>query len=111
MLLLPQLLKALAASRPVVIFDTMRTGGSTDTSRTPLTIPHMADSVAGLLQQLRLEKPDVWSWSIGACIGYALLAKHASKLGNVILASGTPGKSKRWEVLTAVAVVANCVGG
>jgi pimeloyl-ACP methyl ester carboxylesterase len=31
------------------------------------------------------------SWSLGACIGYALLAKHSNKVGNVILTSGTPG--------------------
>jgi pimeloyl-ACP methyl ester carboxylesterase len=52
----------------------------------------MADSVAAMIQQLRLDKPDIWSWSLGACIGYALLAQHSSKIGSVILASGTPGK-------------------
>jgi hypothetical protein len=64
LLLMPllQLLKALAATRVVVIFDNMRNGGSTDSSNAKLTIPMMADSLAALIQKLKLDKPDIWRW-------------------------------------------------
>jgi hypothetical protein len=54
------LLKALAASHSVVIFDNMRTGASNDTGRSKLTIPLMADATAGLIQAIGLVKPAVW---------------------------------------------------
>ncbi len=60
LLCLLQLLKTLAATRPVVIFDNMRTGGSTDSSNAKLSIPIMADSVAALIHKLKLDRPDIW---------------------------------------------------
>lgn len=79
----PQLLRALAATRTVVLFDNMRTGGSTDTGRQKLTIPMMADSTAGLIQRLKLDKPDIWRCGAGLrrtnwpclCVGTAQLAE------------------------------------
>jgi hypothetical protein len=44
-----------------------------------------------LLLLLLLCRSDPRSYSLGASIGYALLAKHANKVGNVILAAGSPG--------------------
>lgn len=32
-----------------------------------------------------------YSWSVGAFVGYGLLAFHQNKIGNVIIASGSPG--------------------
>lgn len=57
-----QLLKALAASYTVVIFDNMRTGASNDTGKAKLTIPMMADATAGLIQSIGLVKPAVWRY-------------------------------------------------
>eukprot|EP00775_Hariotina_reticulata_P003128 gene3128-3406_t len=69
----------------------MRTGLTTDTSKEKLTIPMMANSTAALLQKLGLKKPDIWSWSVGGFVGYALLAFHPDKVGNVIITAGSPG--------------------
>eukprot|EP00878_Enallax_costatus_P018251 GHUV01019206.1.p1 GENE.GHUV01019206.1~~GHUV01019206.1.p1 ORF type:complete len:260 (+),score=48.15 GHUV01019206.1:274-1053(+) len=69
----------------------MRTGFSTDSSNTSLTIPMMADSTAALIDKLGLQQPDIWGWSVGGIISYALLALHSSKVGNVIIAAGSPG--------------------
>ncbi|WIA20281.1 hypothetical protein OEZ85_006114 [Tetradesmus obliquus] len=85
------LLQRLADSREVVIFDNMRTGLSTDNSSTPLSIPLMANSTAALITKLGLSTPDIWSWSVGAFVGYGLLAYHPNKVGNVIIAAGSPG--------------------
>jgi hypothetical protein len=60
------LLKALAASRSVIIFDNMRIGSSNDTGRAKLTIPLMADATAGFIQSIGLVKPAVWRWVLGA---------------------------------------------
>eukprot|EP00882_Tetradesmus_deserticola_P006490 GHRQ01006829.1.p1 GENE.GHRQ01006829.1~~GHRQ01006829.1.p1 ORF type:complete len:478 (+),score=153.76 GHRQ01006829.1:196-1434(+) len=85
------LLQRLADSREVVIFDNMRTGLSTDNSSTPLSIPLMANSTAALITKLGLNKPNIWSWSVGAFVGYGLLALHPDKVGTVIIAAGSPG--------------------
>jgi hypothetical protein len=31
------------------------------------------------------------SWSVGSAVGYALLAFHSDKIGNVIITAGSPG--------------------
>lgn len=88
------MLQQLAMDREVIIYDLMGSGGSNMTgaaARVPLTIEAMADSTAALLTKLGLPKVDVWSWSLGGSVAYALLARHTARVDNVVVAASTPG--------------------
>ena len=39
----------------------------------------MANSTLALLTQLRLKQPDIWGWSLGGSVAYALLAYHGGE--------------------------------
>jgi pimeloyl-ACP methyl ester carboxylesterase len=39
----------------------------------------MANSTLALLTQLKLKQPDIWGWSLGGSVAYALLAYHGGE--------------------------------
>jgi pimeloyl-ACP methyl ester carboxylesterase len=97
------MLSTLAETREVVIFDNMRCGQSTDSRPgQPLSVPTMANSTLALLDALRISKPDIWGWSLGGSIAYAMLAYSGDRVGNVIVASGSPGGPDAWLAPPAV---------
>lgn len=51
----------------------------------------MANSTVGLIAALRLRKPDVWGWSLGGSVAYAMLASQPDAIGSAIIASASPG--------------------
>lgn len=54
------MLMRLANDRQVIIFDNMRTGGSKDSSKAPLTIPLMANQTSQFIRALKLkQKPEI----------------------------------------------------
>src|SRR6266513_1580048 len=62
-----QILPSLASSRQVIAVEPQAHGHTADIDR-PLTYEQMADDVAALLQQLGIEKADLFGWSMGAGI-------------------------------------------
>lgn len=86
-----RLLRDLASSYQVTIFDNRGIGYSTDTATGPLTMESMADSTVELIAALGLKKPDVVGWSMGGEIALAMAVRNGDKLGKVIAVSADAG--------------------
>ena len=66
---------ALAESRQVIAVDLQGHGRTADIDR-PFTFEQMADDVAALLKQLKIEQTDVFGYSLGGKVGLALAIRH-----------------------------------
>lgn len=66
---------ALAENSQVIAVDLQGHGRTADIDR-PLTFEQMADDVAALLKQLKIEQTDVFGYSMGAKVGLALAIRH-----------------------------------
>jgi pimeloyl-ACP methyl ester carboxylesterase len=66
---------ALAEGREVIAVDLQGHGRTADIDR-PFTFEQMADDVAALLKQLKIEQTDVFGYSMGAKVGLALAIRY-----------------------------------
>lgn len=87
----PALLADLEKNNTLILFDNRGVGLSTDTVENNTTIPQMADDAAALIGALKLDKPNVLAWSMGARIGQQLAIRHPDVLNKLVLASADPG--------------------
>src|SRR5437762_4924637 len=67
---------ALAENSQVITVDLQGHGRTADIDR-PFTFEQMADDVAALLKQLKIEQTDVFGYSLGGKVGLALAIRHA----------------------------------
>ncbi|MBC7928938.1 MAG: alpha/beta hydrolase [Rubrivivax sp.] len=65
----------LAEGRQTIVVDMQGHGRTADIDR-PFTFEQMADDVAALLKQLKIEETDVFGYSMGGTIGLALAIRH-----------------------------------
>ena len=84
-------LQGLAQHRKVVIFDNPRIGMSTDSSKDPLTVEHMANVTLGFIKALKLKKPDILGYSLGGEVALTMVTQSGKDLGSVICLSGSYG--------------------
>lgn len=66
---------ALAEGRQVMTVDLQGHGRTADIDR-PFTFEQMADDVAALLKQLKIEQADIFGYSMGGTVGLALTIRH-----------------------------------
>ena len=66
---------ALAESCQVIAVDLQGHGRTADIDR-PLTFEQMADDVATLLKQLKIEQTDIFGYSMGGKVGLAMAIRH-----------------------------------
>jgi pimeloyl-ACP methyl ester carboxylesterase len=66
---------ALAENSQVIAVDLQGHGRTADIDR-PLTFEQMADDVAALLKQLKIDQTDVFGYSLGGKVGLALAIRH-----------------------------------
>src|SRR5882724_10904998 len=66
---------ALAESSQVIAVDLQGHGRTADIDR-PLTFEQMADDLATLLKQLKIEQTDIFGYSMGAKVGLAMAIRH-----------------------------------
>ena len=66
---------ALTEGRQVIAVDLQGHGRTADIDR-PFTFDQMADDVAALLKQLKIEQTDVFGYSLGGKVGLALAIRH-----------------------------------
>jgi pimeloyl-ACP methyl ester carboxylesterase len=90
---MPYLLRPLARSFTVTIFDNRGVGYSTDDLSRPLTVPLMASDTAGLIEALGLVKPTLVGWSMGGEIGLTLAEREPAMLGALVTTGGDAGSS------------------
>jgi len=80
------LLAAFAGHHRVILPDLQAHGRTADIDR-PLDIRTMADDIAGLIDQLGLDRPDVVGYSLGGGVALQLAFRHPGKVGRLVVAS------------------------
>lgn len=77
---------ALAAQRRVILAELQGHGRTADIDRPP-SLDAWADDVAGLLDHLRLERADVFGFSIGGLTALQFALRHPTRVDRLVLAS------------------------
>jgi pimeloyl-ACP methyl ester carboxylesterase len=80
------LLEPLAASRQAIAVELQGHGHTADTSR-PMTIDALASDVVALLDQLGIAEADLFGFSLGGLVAYAVALGAPSRVGKLIVAS------------------------
>jgi pimeloyl-ACP methyl ester carboxylesterase len=80
------LLEPLAASRQVIAVELQGHGHTADTSR-PMTIGALADDVVALLDHLGIAEADLFGFSLGGIVAYAIALGAPARAGKLIVAS------------------------
>jgi pimeloyl-ACP methyl ester carboxylesterase len=76
----------LAETHKVYALELQGHGRTTDIDR-PITYPNLADDVAAFMGALRLERADVFGYSMGAIAGLQLAIRHPEKVNKLVAAS------------------------
>jgi pimeloyl-ACP methyl ester carboxylesterase len=77
---------ALARRRHVIAIEQQGHGHTADTDR-PFSYAQMADDTASLLQKLKVERADLFGYSLGAGIAIELAIRFPQLVGRIVLAS------------------------
>jgi pimeloyl-ACP methyl ester carboxylesterase len=80
------LLEPLAATRQVIAVELQGHGHTADIDR-PMTIEALAGDVIALLDQLEIPEADVFGFSLGGLVAYAIAVAAPSRVGKLIVAS------------------------
>jgi pimeloyl-ACP methyl ester carboxylesterase len=83
-----KLLPGLAETRQVIAFELQAHGRTADIDR-PLTLEGMADDVAAALQQLGIERADIFGYSMGAAVALHVAIRRPDVVRKLVLASVT----------------------
>ncbi len=74
----------LAKNRQLIAVELQGHGHTEDIDR-PLTVENMADDVAGLLKHLKVEKADVFGYSMGGAVALGLVIRHPKLIDKVAI--------------------------
>jgi pimeloyl-ACP methyl ester carboxylesterase len=80
------LLEPLAASRQVIAVELQGHGHTADTGR-PMTIEALAGDVVALLDHLEITEADIFGFSLGGLVAYAVAVGAPARVGKLIVAS------------------------
>jgi pimeloyl-ACP methyl ester carboxylesterase len=80
------LLAPLAAGRQVIAVELQGHGHTADTGR-PMTIGALAGDVVALLDHLRIAEADLFGFSLGGLVAYAVALGAPARVGKLIVAS------------------------
>lgn len=87
------ILPTLTKTRKVIVVELQGHGRTADIER-PLTMEGMADDTAALVKHLKLEKPDVFGYSMGGEVGLALAIRYPEAVGRLAILGSTMGAMK-----------------
>jgi pimeloyl-ACP methyl ester carboxylesterase len=74
----------LAKGRQQIVVELQGHGHTADVDR-PLSVEQMADDVAALLDHLKVERADVFGYSLGGSVALALAVRHPERVGRVAI--------------------------
>jgi pimeloyl-ACP methyl ester carboxylesterase len=80
------ILPAFTTDHQVILPDLQGHGRTADIDR-PLDVRDMADDVAGLIDHLGLDRPDVVGYSLGGGVALQVAIRHPAKVGRLVAAS------------------------
>lgn len=81
----------LTKGRQVITVELQGHGHTSDIDR-PLTFEQMADDIAALLEQLKIEQADVFGYSMGGNVGLALAIRHPNVVRRLAINGSHYGK-------------------
>ncbi len=90
-----KLVPELARSRQVIAVELQGHGHTADVDR-PLSFRQMAADAAALLREIRVERTDVYGYSMGGTVALALAARHPGLVRKLIVHGSTYNK-EGWE--------------
>jgi pimeloyl-ACP methyl ester carboxylesterase len=106
----PSFLTGLSSNHTVIAFDQRGIGNTTAGSK-PYTMLQLANDTAGLLDALKIQKADVFGYSLGSEIAQQLTVSHPDKVNRLILVAsscgGKDGTPKPPEFLKLQAEIVN----
>ena len=76
----------LAETHKVYALELQGHGRTTDIDR-PITYPNLAEDVAAFMDALRIERADVFGYSMGSAVGLQLAIRHPQKVNKLVAAS------------------------
>jgi pimeloyl-ACP methyl ester carboxylesterase len=81
-----RMLPQLAKERQVVAIELQGHGRTADVER-EFTLEHLADDVAGVLDELGIERADFFGFSLGGIVSLAFAMRHPERAGRVVAAA------------------------
>jgi pimeloyl-ACP methyl ester carboxylesterase len=81
-----RMLPQLAKERQVVAIELQGHGRTADVER-EFTLEHLADDVAGVLDELGIERADFFGFSLGGLVALAVAMRHPERTGRVAAAA------------------------
>ena len=86
----PSFLRSLSSNHTVIVFDT-RGIGNTTTGSKPYSMEQLANDTAGLLDALKIQKADVFGYSLGGEIAQQFTISYPEKVNRLILVASSCG--------------------
>jgi hypothetical protein len=86
----PSILKELSSNHTVIIFDNRGVGNTTIGTK-PFSIQQFANDTVGLLDALKIQKADVFGFSMASFIAQEITLLHPEKVNRLILYGATCG--------------------
>jgi pimeloyl-ACP methyl ester carboxylesterase len=90
-----KLVPTLAQSRQVIAVELQGHGHTADIDR-PLSFQQLAEDVAALLRELKIERADVYGYSMGGTVALQLAARHPRMVRKLIV-QGSIYNKEGWE--------------
>lgn len=81
-----EIIPLLAQSHTVYALEFQGHGRTTDIDR-PITYPNLADDVAAFMDEVGIEKADIFGYSMGSAAGLQLAIRHPEKVDKLVAAS------------------------
>jgi len=83
------LIPRLAATRQVIAADFQAHGRTNDIDDRPLTVPNLASDVVGLLQHLKVERADMFGYSVGGAVTTEIAVRHPELVRKIVVSSSS----------------------
>ena len=86
----PSFLRSLSSNHTVIVFDTRGIGNTTISSK-PYSMEQLANDTAGLLDALKIQKADVFGYSLGGETAQQFTISYPEKVNRLILVASSCG--------------------
>ena len=86
----PSFLRSISSNHTVIVFDSRGIGNTTTVTK-PYTMQQLANDSAGLLDALKIQKANVFGYSLGTFVAQQLTVSHPEKVNRLIIVAGSCG--------------------
>jgi pimeloyl-ACP methyl ester carboxylesterase len=83
------ILPSLAKTRQVIAIELQGHGRTADTDRA-FDLEYLADDVVGVLDELGIDRADIFGFSLGGLVALQLAMRHPDRAGRLVVGGGHP---------------------